>query len=88
VDKQQQQKGNKFLRPAENNNDLEAQGASLRGTTCLGQLHVEGPQSQRGAPGLLWEEEGGHVAVIVSGPVEEEEEEEEEMLLMSFFIFK
>ena len=45
--------------------------------TCLCQLHIKRSQSQGGAPGLLWEEEGGHKAIIVSGPVEEEEEEEE-----------
>lgn len=40
--------------------------------TCLCQLHVKGSQSQRGAPRLLWEQEGGHEAVIVSGPEEQE----------------
>lgn len=41
--------------------------------TCLCQLHIKGSQSQRGAPRLLWEEEGGHEAIIVSGPEEQED---------------
>ena len=42
-------------------------------STCLCQLHIKGSQSQRGAPRLLWEEEGGQEAIIVSGPEEEDD---------------